>query len=303
MSTKKCVNCGETKQQILFSKHSGTKDKLDNRCKACVKLVKKNRIENNIDSKEYPIYNLDLDYDDWQCGKPTGSILHRIDPTYSTERYEVRIPLGGSKCKSKSFSFNNYDSSDIAKDEAQKWLVNYSKENNLTKNMIKIKDPSTIMIKLTQDMIMTTDIGLSDTCQKYMICSTKSGNETAEYYASLTINNKLHYFHKHITGNPMTDHINRDPMDNRMVNLRKTTPKLNNNNRSSPKKCKEYEFHELGVRYLHRDEAWQARIKQNGKEYTKSFSIKKYGYEESKHMAMDARKEFNIQFSCTNTIV
>ena len=66
------------------------------------------------------------------------------------------------------------------------------------------------------------------------------------------------------------------------------------------KKCKEYEFHELGVRYLHRDEAWQARIKQNGKEYTKSFSIKKYGYEESKHMAMDARKEFNIQFSCTN---
>ena len=43
------------------------------------------------------------------------------------------------------------------------------------------------------------------------------------------------------------------------------------------------------------------RIKQNDKEYTKTFSVKKYGYEEAKQMAIDARKQFNEQFSCANS--
>jgi len=298
MTDKICSKCNKKQKIECFSKHSGTKDKLDNRCKNCVKLVKKNRIENNIDSKEYNIYNFDIESTEWQVGKPIGSILERENN--GALRFEVRIPLGNAKMKSKSFSHNKFDNVDTARKAAEEWLINYSKENNLTRNMIRVVDKDTIEVKLSKNLIMKTDIKFINICQSHILCAGKAGRDNADYYSLICINNKNLLFHKHITGNPMTDHINRDPMDNRMVNLRKTTPKLNNNNRSAPKKCKEYEFHELGVRYLHRDEAWQARIKQNGKEYTKSFSIKKYGYEESKHMAMDARKEFNIQFSCTN---
>ena len=300
VKTKNCVKCNETKDIIFFNKHSGTKDKLDNRCKECVKKCKQKTIDNS-EIKEYPVYELDINYQEWQVGKPTGSILYRIDPISNSERYEVRIPLGNGKCKSKSFNFNNYDNKEKAKKEANMWLLNYSKENNLTKNMIKVVDKKTILVKLTQDMIMITDIQFSDICQKYIICSTKSGSENSKYYASLLINNKLNYFHKYITGNNMTDHNNRNPLDNRLENLKKTTPKLNNNNRGSPKKYINNEFHMLGVRFIQKDESWQARIKQDNKEYTKSFSVKKYGYDEAKNMAIKARDEFNKQFNCMNT--
>ena len=126
-------------------------------------------------------------------------------------------------------------------------------------------------------------------------------NKNSNYYALIVINYISISFHKHITGNNMTDHINRDPMDNRLENLKKTTSKLNNNNRGSPKKYINNEFHMLGVRFIQKDESWQARIKQDNKEYTKSFSVKKYGYDEAKNMAIKARKQFNETFSCENS--
>jgi hypothetical protein len=253
IKNKQCQKCNETKEINQFSKHSGTKDKLDGRCKQCVKICKEKSKEKN-EIKEHPIYKLDVKNKDWQVGKPTGSILYRKDPNTNTERYEVRIPLGNGKLKSKSFSFTNYENSENAKKEAQKWLVNFSKENNLTKNMIKIVDENTINVKLTQDMIMITDMQFLDLCQKHILCSSKSGSENSDYYALFSINNKNILFHKHITGNDMTDHINRKPLDNRLSNLQKTTCKLNNNNRGSPKKLSANGLHILGVRFIQKDE-------------------------------------------------
>ncbi len=299
MSQKKCNKCDSLKNLSCFSKHSGTKDKLDNRCKECVKKIKQNLKNRNEDSKEYPVIDLDYDNKEWQAGKPVGSILDREDPSSNNKRFEVRVPLGGGKLKSKSFQYN-IENKESKQKEAFRWLKEFSKENNLTRNMIRIIDKNTIEVMLTQGYIMKTDIRFSDICQKHILLSTKSGREDSEYYSSISINYKLHFFHKYITGNEMTDHINRDPMDNRLINLRKTTPKLNNNNRKAPKKCLEYSFHKLGVRFLNKDESWQARIKQDGKEYTKSFSVKKYGYEEAKQLAINAREEFNEKFGCTN---
>ena len=82
--------------------------------------------------------------------------------------------------------------------------------------------------------------------------------------------------HNKITGFAMVDHINRNTLDNRRCNLLKTTHKENMNNRrnvlkgSSGIPC---------IRFVKKDNSWQARIKQDGKEYTQSFSIKKYGDE------------------------
>ena len=40
-------------------------------------------------------------------------------------------------------------------------------------------------------------------------------------------------FHKYITGYDMTDHIDRNPLNNKLSNLRETTNKLNSNNRGT----------------------------------------------------------------------
>ena len=102
----------------------------------------------------------------------------------------------------------------------------------------------------------------------------------------------------------MTDHINRVPLDNRLVNLQKTTHKLNNNNRGQNKNINrkiDDSDPMLGVRYNKKDDSWQARIKQSGKEYTKSFSVEKFGNDAAKELAIVTRKALNNRFQCHNS--
>ena len=296
--TKQCRICNNILPVTSFNKHSGTKDKLDGRCKECMKECKKKSKLN--EEKKYLVYPLDLTNPDWQVGKPVGSILQRVDAKSGSKRYEVRIPLGNGTLKSKSFAFSDDETEIQAKQKAEQWLHQFCNENELTKNRIRVIDENTIEVQLTQGKIMKTDIQFVNICQEHCICVTKSSNQTSEYYASISIKNQLVYFHKHITGNAMTDHMNRDPMDNRLCNLQATTHKLNNNNRGMNKKYNNDPDHVLGVRYVEKDQAWQARIKQNGKEYTKSFSVKKFGDEGAKQLAITTRKTFGDHFQCKN---
>ena len=296
--TKQCRICNNILPVTSFNKHSGTKDKLDGRCKECMKECKKKSKLN--EEKKYLVYPLDLTNPDWQVGKPVGSILQRVDAKSGSKRYEVRIPLGNGTLKSKSFAFSDDETEIQAKQKAEQWLHQFCNENELTKNRIRVIDENTIEVQLTQGKIMKTDIQFVNICQEHCICVTKSSNQTSEYYASISIKNQLVYFHKHITGNAMTDHMNRDPMDNRLCNLQATTHKLNNNNRGMNKKYNNDPDHVLGVRYVEKDQAWQARIKQNGKEYTKSFSVKKFGDEGAKQLAITTRKTLGHHFQCKN---
>lgn len=297
METHKiCRLCKQEFDIKQYSKNSGTKDKLDSRCKKCVSEIKHNT---NSGTKEYIVYPLDLNNKEWQLGKISGTILEQ-----ENKRFEVRFAKNtkNSKMISKSFSVSKYNTIEEAKNDAKQWQIEKSNELELTRNKIRIIDNDTIEVDIGDNLIMKTDIKFADICQKYTICYTKSGsNNNPDSYAVFSINNKLIRFHKYITNYNMTDHINRNTLDNRLCNLQETTYKLNNNNRGIPKNKRDDKEHVLGVRYISKDNCWQARIKQNDKEYTKSFSIKKFGNDEAKKLAIETRKQFNEIYNCNNS--
>ena len=191
LPTKQCRMCNTILPVTSFNKHSGTKDKLDGRCKECMKECKKK--SKLSEEKKYPVYPLDLNNPDWQVGKPVGSILQRVDAKSGSKRYEVRVPLGNGTIKSKSFAFSDDETEIQAKKNAEQWLHQFSNENELTKNRIRVIDENTIEVQLTQGKIMKTDIQFANICQTYCICVSKSNNQTAEYYASISIKNQLIY--------------------------------------------------------------------------------------------------------------
>lgn len=296
MSLKKCSKCDIEKTLDCFSKNSSTKDKLDRRCKDCVNSMKK-RLKENGKILEYEIYDFDYNSYDWQVGKISGTVSESKNKKYICS---IKSIDGNTKTKSKTFSFDKYNSQESAYKEAKKWLKNMSDENNLTRNQIRKIDDNTIEVKLTKDMIMKIDIKFLELCQKHTIVAVKGGNKDALDYAAFSIQNKLFRVHNYITGFKMVDHINRDPLDNRLENLREADHKINNNNRDAPKKYNEDEEHVVGVRFDKRYGSFVARIKQDGKEYSKSFNVKKFGHDEAKRLAIEYRKELCEKFSCTN---
>ena len=122
-------------------------------------------------------------------------------------------------------------------------------------------------------------------------------DENSKYYVCIEVSGAMHKYHKFITGWNMVDHIDRNPMNNCLSNLREATHKLNNNNRT---KSETSNAIELGVTYSAKDDAYKARIKQDGKEISKQFSVKKYGKDEALRLAIETRKEFNIAYNCLN---
>lgn len=88
----------------------------------------------------------------------------------------------------------------------------------------------------------------------------------------------------------LIDHINGDPMDNRIANLREVTPSGNQQNLRRPNKNNTSGF--LGVSYIRRDRKFLAQIKVDG-----SRKSKRLGYfetaEEASSAYLRAKKELH----------
>lgn len=267
----------------------------------------------------------DVSYD-WCFGKPCGKISRLNDTVYWTMYVDdVR------HCH--KFQLKDYNNSDQdARQAAEAFSRKWSDEHGIHKNQVRRlpdgvywkDDPkngpvtkNTLEVQIDKDYTMLVDFDDIAVVFKHCICKTKGGTTTSKHYAAVSfkgtredkMNGKkmIQRFHKFLTGNDMTDHINRNTMDNRRCNLRETTKKVNNNNRScdcsgmndAPPDIERVP----GVRLVQDRPggAWQARIKQDNKERTVSFSVKKHGNHEACRLAVEARKNFSEQFNCLNS--
>lgn len=96
-------------------------------------------------------------------------------------------------------------------------------------------------------------------------------------------------FHGTLENGTVIDHVNRDPSDNRVENLRAVPQKINSRNRSMSV------LNKSGVTGVHREERnglsyWIAAWRENDKHRTKRFSIKLLGEEKAKELAIEYRK-------------
>ena len=228
----------------------------------------------------------------WIRGKYTGTVFQRKDQL----KWSVVVKKPDGSVATKTLSFTE-ETKESVYNEAIKIRNGLSDTFNLTTNKIRIIDGNKIEVKLTKDQIMTTDYKFLNIVEKYNLFATKSSNENSKYYACIEVGGIMNKFHKFITSWDMVDHFDRNPMNNCLSNLRETTYKENNNNRSKSVNSNSIE---LGVTYSAKDDAYKARIKQDGKEISKQFSVKKYGKDEALRLAIETRRDFNRAFNCLN---
>jgi len=192
----------------------------------------KNDDKTNIIYNQYENFNFKnfrlLQHNIWMLGKPAGTIFRRKDD----EIYTVNIVDENNKHHTKTFKFDNFGGQEKAFIKAQEWQINTSYLLGLTKNMIRIIDHDTIEVQLTKDKIMKTDIEFIPLIQKIPLCSAEDGNKK-KIYSVTQINREQIRYHTLITGFNMVDHINGDPLDNRLINLRWCNSSINNSNRIS----------------------------------------------------------------------
>lgn len=230
--TKLCKKCNIEKSITEFSKHSGTADKLDNRCKQCVKAIKtklKIQIINENEGKttrdivrsacEYKdLFEPDDSHTNWQGGKISGSKYIRTGDTKYTVRYNGKYKVVGTE------------------KEANDYLIQQNILNDTCKNRYKIvpyKNNKYIIMQLGDNYVSLFSYQDLDYLRKVNIFRTKSStNINSKYYVGVTINyiNKL--IHNVLTNFDMCDHMNRCPLDNRRENISLTDHSDNNKNKS-----------------------------------------------------------------------
>lgn len=257
------------------------------------KLIENNNDNFNTTNTDSVKFNSDgLEMYKWFGGKYAGTVFQRS----GQNKWTVVVKKPDSSVATKTLSFDD-KTKDKVYEEAIRIRNELSDTFGLTTNKIRIIDGDKIEVKLSKDQIMTTDYKFLHIVEKYPLYASKSDGESSKYYTSMMVGNIQKQFHNFITGFKMIDHIDRNPMNNCLSNLRETTHKENNNNRS---KSDTSNAIELGVTYSARDDAYKARIKQDGKEYCKQFSVKRYGKEEALRLAIETRKDFNRAFNCLN---
>ena len=198
---KTCSKCNIEKTLDKFSKDSSTKDKLERRCKECVKKVKQNK-----DRKRQPyekdLIETDITNLDWQGGKLSGSFSE------NNNSFSVRINK-----KTKTFNINNFTNKEECLKAAKEYRQNISDELKLIKNKYKIifknNQPKYLIVQLSKNYITLCDYNQLDLIKNHNIFVSKGGGEKSKQYCMYQNGDKTYRFHGKVSGFDMVDHIDK----------------------------------------------------------------------------------------------
>ena len=249
-------------------------------------------------SKYYDMPIEELPHNKWILGYLNGTTFER-NTTVST--ITSRVKRHGQPEKSKTFNYLTKYTKKEAEQEAKKWRINASVFYGTMQNMIRILNDDVIEVRLndvghTNTQTMITDKIFLPLFQIITLARHSAGfDPLSKTYAEAIIRRysenasgkaKHQYpFHRLITGFSMVDHINHNPLDNRLINLQLTDASLNGSNR-------ETNSENVGVeeRSDHGHEACRARVKAHGHQYEKYFYYGMYGKEKAMELAIFYRK-------------
>lgn len=297
--SKVCTVCKEDKPLDQYHKQPAKKDGLQSLCKSChIINAKKNKEAYKNGEKQFECYNIlpiNKDICEWQAGKYAGHV-GRQQYTNGNLYLRAVIHMKSGETLLKNFTYE-LDNENHARKEAEEWLWKKSLENGMLKNRIRVIDENMIEVELSKGQIMKTDMKFAETCQKYFIGIADKDDHKKGFYATIFFENGRERFHRYITGFQMVDHINRDPLDNRLCNLREATFKINGTNTSMhSNNTSGY----TGVRFD--GKRWIACLECDGKKYSKAFNVNTYGEEEAKRLAIEHRIALCKQFGNNNQL-
>jgi len=255
--------------------------------------------ENLIDDKAADYFKqiTDLPKGEWILGTIPGTVFCRASE--QDKVITMRITDNEGTVKSKTFKVDNYDGIDEAWLAVKTYLINVAHAMGVVKNKLRLSDKM-LEISLGDNHIMKTDIEFlslfipsKKTLQPGItVCTTVGGGGSTRVYAAVYFKNAPHlandimYFHKFIMGAPMIDHINGDPLDNRLHNLRYTYHAHNATNRLDGPNGEVFGV-KTGV--ISGVEVFTANIKDRGQQYFKSFPVSVHG-PAAKSLAIRFRK-------------
>ncbi|VBB17661.1 HNH endonuclease [Yasminevirus sp. GU-2018] len=197
----------------------------------------------------------------WILGKPAGTVFERGNVIHA------RV-MTNEKYGSRTFKFDD-TTRDLQYENARKWQYETSYKFGVTKNLIKILDNKHILVQITKDLVIKTNIEMIHLIQQIPICASNSGNPGSKPYAVVSVTMTTIKFHNLITQNKMTDHIDGDTLNNTLENLRSCDYSINNSNRH-------FEEEKVGYEKLDNNnkKCIFAKIKVEGRVFEKYFYFK-----------------------------
>lgn len=200
-------------------------------------------------------------------------------------------------------------------EKAIQWLIEKSEEFGMIKNKYRLIDNEYYEVQLNNDKIFFCDKEDIDIVKQYIWHEKKSKN-TSYVYGTESKDKKI-IFHRIIkpwgTDNEwkQVDHIDRNGLNNRKLNLRNGDNSINNLNQAQRE---DNISGKTGVHYSNYDNCWIVQWKENGKRKKKSFRVcnnlnnRRKGnyhtltrtYEEAKQLAIEFRIKKDKELGYTN---
>jgi hypothetical protein len=219
---------------------------------------------------------------EWLGGKPAGCI--NIQDNWCNVVF--------SKLPSKCFSYGLYESKEKAIEEAQIYRQTVSDSHGLTKNKYRYVEDEKgrwLEVKLQGDLTFKCDVEHLPFVEERVWTGNKSKGKFTYYVKSRESKRRGQdhcLFHSRVYPDlEQVDHINREGLDNRSVNIRDGSGRINPNNKRIQKNNKS------GIKGVYQNgNSWCAQwVGVDGKRKRKSFSMSKYG-ENAFRMACECRE-------------